>query len=126
MLRKLGLVLMVLAVLAASGTHWMVFQSIAWTTMLADNLQTTSLSQAIARTFDGKHPCCLCKEIAKSKQSEKKTDLQVELKRLDFSYSNFGFVLYPPSEFRELRPGNETGLLLAHAPAVPPPKELLA
>lgn len=115
---------MIVAVLAASGTHWMVFQSIAWTTMLADNLHTTSLSQAIARTFDGKHPCCLCKEIARSKRSEKKSDFQVELKRLDFSYSDSEVVLCPPSAFRELRAGNETGPLLAKAPAVPPPKEL--
>jgi hypothetical protein len=125
-LRRLGHVLMIVAVLAANGTHWMVLQSIAWTTMLADNLQTSSLSQAIVRTFDGQHPCCFCKQIAKAKQSEKKSDFQVELKRLDFSYSNSELVFCPPSEFRELRAGNETGPLLTRAPAVPPPKALLA
>jgi hypothetical protein len=117
---------MVAAVLAASGTHWMVLQSIAWTTMLAENLHTDSLSQAIVRTFDGKHPCCICKAIAKGKQSEKKPDFQAETQKLDFSYTNSGFIFCPPSEFRELRAENETGLLLTHAPAVPPPKELLA
>ena len=125
MLRRIGHVLMIVAVLAASGTHWMILQSIAWTTMLADNLQTGSLSQAIERTFDGKHPCPLCKAIAAGKQSEKKSDFQLEMKRLDFSYSNSGFVFYPPSDFRELRAGNESGLLLTHAPAVPPPEGLL-
>jgi hypothetical protein len=125
-LRRLGYVLMIVAVLAANGTHWMIFQSIAWTTMLADNLHTVSLSEAIVHTFDGKHPCCLCKEIAKGKQSEKKSDFQVELKRPDFSYSNSDLIFSPPSEFRELRAGNETGPSLTRSPAVPPPKELLA
>lgn len=94
--------------------------------MLADNLHTASLSEAIVHTFDGKHPCCLCKEIARGKQSDKKTDFQMELKRLDFSYSNSEFLFLAPSAFRELRPANQSAPLLMRAPAVPPPKELLA
>lgn len=116
---------MIIAVLAATGTHWLVFQSVAWTTMFAENLHTTSLEHAVALTFDGKHPCCLCKEIAKGKQSEKKSDLQVESKKLEYSYTNFEFVFCPPSEFYEVRAVNETAKLLTHTPPVPPPKELL-
>lgn len=120
--RKIGNVLMIFAVLAATGTHWMILQSIAWTGMLAENLQTSSFSHAIQRTFDGKHPCCLCKRIAQEKQSEKKSDLQVELKKLEFPYTKFEFVFSPPSEFRELRLRDENGPLLTHAPPVPPPR----
>lgn len=122
MFRKIGNVLMIFAVLAATGTHWMILQSIAWTGMLAENLNKTTLEQAIVHTFDGKHPCCLCKEIAKHKQSEKKSDLQVELKRLEFPYEKLEFVFSPPSEFRELRLRDESGPLLTHAPPVPPPR----
>jgi hypothetical protein len=123
--RKLGQVLMIVAVLTATGTHWLAFQSVAWTTMLAENLQTSSLSQAIQRTFDGKHQCCLCKEIAKDKQSEKKSDVQNELKKLDFSHSRFEFVFCSPSHFYEVRNANDTALYLAEPPSLPPPKELL-
>jgi hypothetical protein len=116
---------MILAVLAATGTHWWVLQSVAWTTMLAENLQTTSWQKAVVCTFDGKHPCCLCKEIAKGKQSEKKSEFQVELKKLEFSHTASEFAFCPPSDFREVRAGNETATPLTHAPPVPPPKELL-
>ena len=116
---------MIVAVLSATGMHWMVLQSVAWTTMLVENLQTEPLDEALVCTFDGKHPCCLCKQIAKAKQTEKKSDVQMELRRLDFSYSNPEFALCPPSDFYELRAANESALLILHAPAVPPPKLVL-
>lgn len=93
--------------------------------MLADNLQKTSLASAIQRTFDGKHPCCLCKEIAKDKQSEKKSDIQNELKKLDFSHNRFEFVFCAPTHFYEVRPASDAVISLTQTPALPPPKELL-
>ena len=123
--RKLGHVLMIIAVLTATGTHWLAFQSVAWTTMLAENLQTSSLQRAIQQTFDGKHPCCLCKEIAKDKQSEKKSDAQVEFKKLDFSHNRFEFVFSAPAHFYEVRAVNDAAISLAEPPSLPPPKEIL-
>lgn len=117
---------MIVAVLTATGTHWLAFQSVAWTTMLAENLRTSSFQRALQRTFDGSHPCCLCKEIAKDKQTEKKSDLQVDLKKIDFSHSRFEFIFCAPSDFYEIRT-TENGLAsLTRAPALPPPKELLS
>lgn len=117
---------MIVAILTATGTHWLAFQSFAWTTMLAQNLQTTSLQRAIQRTFDGKHPCCLCKEIAKDKQSEKKSDAQLEVKKLDYSHVRFEFIFCAPTNFYEVRAANDSALSCTRLPAVPPPKELLA
>ena len=125
MLQKFGQVLLIVAVLAATGSHWIVLQSVAWTTMLADNLQNQSFTEAVQRTFDGKHPCCLCKEIAKGKQSEKKSEFQVELKKLEFSYTPFVFVFAPPLHFWEVRVPQNSPPLLVHSPPIPPPKEFL-
>jgi hypothetical protein len=123
--RKFGQVLMIVAVLSATGTHWLALQSIAWTAMLAQNLQSTSWQKAVTRTFDGKHPCCLCKQIAAGERSEKKSDLQIELKKLDYSYTSFEFVFCPPTHFYEVCAANEAATSLTRAPSVPPPKELL-
>lgn len=117
---------MIVAILMATGTHWLAFQSFAWTTMLAENLQSSSLSSAIQRTFDGKHPCCLCKEIAKDKQSEKKSDVQVELKKLDYSHNRSQFVFCGPSHFYEVRTAEDSAVSVTQLPALPPPKKLLA
>lgn len=115
---------MIVAILTTTGMHWLAFQSVAWTAMLAENLQKSSLQQAIQCTFDGKHPCCLCKEIAKGKQSEKKSDVQVELKKFDFSHNHSEFVFSAPSHFYEVRVPEDVAICLAEPPALPPPKEL--
>lgn len=116
---------MIVAVLTATGTHWLALQSVAWTAMLAENLESHSWHEAVQRTFDGKHPCCLCKEIANGKQSEKKSDTQFELKKLDYSYSRFEFVFCPPSGFYEVPVSNDAATLLTREPSVPPPRQLL-
>jgi hypothetical protein len=117
---------MILAVLSATGTHWLALQSVAWTAMLAENLHSTSWQQAVERTFDGKHPCCLCKQIAAAKKSEKKSDAQVEIKKLDYSYTTFEFVFCPPSHFYEISAPDDVAASLTRAPSDPPPEALLA
>ena len=60
--------------------------------MLAENLQTSSLHNALERTFDGKHPCCLCKQIAVNQTIRKKIGRATRIEKLDYSYTSFEFV----------------------------------
>src|SRR5262245_18723158 len=126
MLKRLGHILLIIAVLTAAGTHWLVLQSVAWTNMLMDNLQTSSLAQAVGRTFDGKHPCNLCKQIVKGKRTEKKSEMRVDWKKLEFSYAPSIFVFNPPSFSWEVRAPDDLAVPLSHAPPVPPPKATLS
>lgn len=52
--------------------------------MLANHLRADSVSVAITKTFDGQHPCPMCKAIASGKQSEKKSEAEVKLPRIEF------------------------------------------
>jgi len=63
----------VAALVLITGAHWAALQTVAWTTMLANNLRTQSVSEAVSHTFDGEHPCPLCRAIAAAKKSEKKS-----------------------------------------------------
>ena len=111
---------MIVALLAASGAHWAALQSVAWTTMLAENLQSTSLSQALVKTFDGKHPCPLCKSVAAGKAAEQKSDFTVELKKLEYPPAPDRFVT--PAQFQLLPQVNFSAEALTHEPTVPPPR----
>jgi hypothetical protein len=113
---------MIVAMLAAIGSHWAILQSVAWTQMLADNLQAAPLCEALARTFDGKHPCCLCKQISTEKKSEKKSDFNLDLKKLDFSYTPVAFIFTAPEYFWNLRALEPFHFSLPHAPPTPPPR----
>jgi hypothetical protein len=102
-----------------------VLQSLAWTTMLAKNLRTASVSEAVGRTFDGEHPCALCKNIAKSKKAEKKSDLPPEFKKFEFSFSPSTFLFTPPSIFHKVHVVDAASDALTHAPPTPPPRRFL-
>src|SRR5262249_16137718 len=116
--------LVAIALAGSIGLHWAFFQVVAWTGMVISYSQNATLTEAVAKTFDGQHPCKLCKQIAKTKQPEKKTDSKPELKKLEFSFARVSFILAAPSAFWEVRAANDAADLLSHAPAVPPPKSL--
>ena len=72
-LRKLGLLFAALAFFSIAGGHWAVLQSVAWAGMLHDYAQRTgSVAVAVEQTFDGQHPCELCREIQVVKSKEQK------------------------------------------------------
>jgi hypothetical protein len=71
--RRIGLLGMALALFSIAGGHWAVVQSVAWAEMLRDYTQRTgSLTVAVEQTFDGQHPCELCRQIQAAKSQEHK------------------------------------------------------
>jgi hypothetical protein len=117
---------MVLALACSIGLHWELVQSVAWVRMLVSYSQDAPLTEALAKTFDGKHPCALCKQIAKGKQSEKTSDLRPDRAKYEFSYTATKFVFNAPNRFRKLPIAQLASRLLNEAPPVPPPRLNLA
>ena len=124
MFRRIGHVLLIVALLGATGGHWVVLQSFAWANMLADHARTECLADAVSNTFDGKHPCPLCKQIAAERNSEKKADWQAGTSRLEFSHETIAVNLVAPSDFSLLARQNERAPMLSRTPPVPPPRSL--
>ena len=58
-------------VLATLGGHWATVQSYAWARMFAGFSQTESIGNALRMTFDGKHPCPLCRKVLQGAQHER-------------------------------------------------------
>jgi hypothetical protein len=124
MFARIGNAFLILALLGATGAHWALLQSVAWATMLADHARTENLSLAIVKTFDGKHPCALCKEVAQGRQNEKRKDAQTEIKRLEFFHPVTAFFLGPPCPFSNPMDCSFAPSQLTHSPPVPPPRNL--
>jgi hypothetical protein len=82
-LRQIGRIATIAALCCAIGLHWVALQSFAWTTMLIQYSKRAPLCQAIAQAFDGAHPCSLCHVVATGKASEKRTDIQSRVPRID-------------------------------------------
>jgi hypothetical protein len=64
----------VLVLVLSLGLHWALLQTVAWTGMLISYSRTGSFSEAVAKTFDGQHPCCLCKTIKQGRDTEKQQE----------------------------------------------------
>ena len=114
--------LVIVALIATTGGHWAALQSVAWTTMLADNLRTHSFSESVVRTFDGKHPCPICKALAAAKKSEKKSEFTLQMQKLEFPPANENPVLIAPSDFHLLPHANFFAKSLTQKPLTPPPR----
>jgi hypothetical protein len=83
-LPRLAKFILVLALACSIGLHWAFFQSLAWTSMLADNLRRDSLAQAVTHTFDGQHPCPFAKPSRTGKNRRRKANPRLFSKRLNF------------------------------------------
>jgi hypothetical protein len=110
------------ALVVTTGAHWAVLQTVAWTTMLTANLRTHSVTEAVARTFDGEHPCALCKAVAAGKKSEKKSEFTLQLNKFEFPPAAKHFVLVAPGRFELLPLANAFAESLTQKPLTPPPR----
>ena len=119
---RCGKFLVVIALVLATGAHWATLQTVAWTTMLAGNLCGQSLTEAVSQTFDGKHPCPLCKAIAAAKKSEHKSEATVQTLKLEFPPVAEKFVLVSPKPFQVFSPAEFSAELSFPKPPVPPPR----
>ena len=63
-----------IAVFAMLGGHWLVLQSVAWSRMLTEYSHQDSLATAVCKTFDGRHPCPLCRQIQAGRQQEERQE----------------------------------------------------
>jgi hypothetical protein len=121
-LARLGKILVIAALVVTTGAHWAALQTVAWTTMLANNLRTQSVSEAVCHTFDGRHLCPLCRAIAAAKKSEKKSEAVSSTLKMEFPPVAGKVILFPPTQFEELAVPDFFAELLAPKPPVPPPR----
>ena len=103
MFARCGKFLVVLALVLTTGLHWAALQTVAWGTMLAANLTTENFSSAVSQTFDGDHPCPLCKAISAGKKSEKKSEALTLKLKLEFPPLAEAFALVAPKRIAQVK-----------------------
>jgi len=113
----------VLALVSSIGLHWAFLQAMAWTGMILTYSQEGTFREALAKTFDGQHPCSLCKQIDVGKKSEKKSDGKIDgKKQLEFVYDQQMLGFSPPTSYCLLRPHDDCTPDLSTPPPLPPPR----
>ena len=120
----IGRAALIVALCLSLGLQWFALQSFAWATMLVENARSAPLSEAVARTFDGAHPCDLCHAVAAGKKAEKKTEALPVFAKVDFICPP-RLTLRPPAPapfvYQAL---TVVALTRSQPPPVPPPRLL--
>jgi hypothetical protein len=119
---RCGKLLVVFALVLATGLHWAALQTVAWTTMLAANWTTGSFSQAVSNTFDGEHLCPLCRAIAAAKKSEQKREFAAAALKLEFPPVAEKFALISSRAFSACPAADVFADSSFPRPPVPPPR----
>jgi hypothetical protein len=120
--KRLSRLLIALALAGSIGLHWAILQWVAWAGMVISYSQEGPVSQAVAKTFDGQHPCSLCKQITESKRSEKKPECKFEAGKLKFRYGAAPLICPRLPELWQLTPPDDATDPLTQAPPSPPPR----
>lgn len=111
------------ALMLSIGLHWTVLQSAAWVGMIVSYAQDGDVSEAIEKTFDGQHPCALCKLVeqgtAKEKQPQKKAPVS---KKLDMTLVAVERIAVPPPGHPDFVVLSERPAQRRPSPSVPPPR----
>jgi hypothetical protein len=109
--------------LGLAGGHWAILQTVAWTKMIVVYSRASSVRTAITQTFDGQHPCKMCKLIQKAKQSSKQQELQQPSSRHDTAFFEACAFTFPNPPCSWIAPIADFAFPSRNdPPPVPPPR----
>lgn len=118
--------LAVLTLTLTLGLHWAVLQSVAWAGMTISYSRTVGLNEALVKTFDGHHPCRLCRLVKEGKKAEKHNEAQELATKIELFFAATATPLYSV----QLAPLTSRGNLLPadrnDTPPLPPPRSHLS
>lgn len=127
MIRRRGSVcrlLLAATLLYGSGAHWLLMQGSAWANMLAARARRGSIAEAVATTFDGRHPCRVCLAVRRGAGGPAPLGFTRPSPSVDFAFSAgpasipAASVLLPSSSAPQISDS------IPHAPPLPPPKTI--
>ena len=123
---RLSKIITVFALVLTLGGHWALLQSVAWVSMCVRFAQQDSWRVALNKTFDGQHPCALCRAVQQGQQAEQEQPQRSLVQEFDlFSSVPEEFVLLESSA-TPLLPPVAIDLGRAEQPPTPPPRTFLS
>jgi hypothetical protein len=120
--RCIGRIVTIFGLYCTIGLHWFTLQSVAWTSMIIDYSKRGTFCQAIVQTFDGAHPCSLCRVVNKANSTEKKSNLQLLTPKIDMICTKRAVPVVPPIPYVDYAAGDFSVFKIGESPPVPPPR----
>lgn len=111
-----------------------VLQVIAWSRMVVNYSSEAGIAKGVSMTFDGQHPCQLCKAITRSKKQQDDPSQPKNIQLLDPAFKSFlsPATIHSPNprstEFHSpgFVPLCEVGSIFGERPPLQPPRAVSA
>jgi hypothetical protein len=116
--------LAIICALHVSGVHWLALQTVAWTGMLVSRTQTASITEAVSTTFDGDHPCPLCRAVEEAQRKQTQDEpvpVLEQLGKLNFVNPIATAIPAPTVGGFQFPALIQAGELRSESPPTPPP-----
>ena len=111
------------------GLPWMLVQSVAWLGMAVTyTAESGSWIQGLSDTFDGNHPCPLCKAVQKNFEQDKQasetapTSEKTQVGKFVFGIVKVPVFLFPPRHQGQWSTISDHPRRLTYELVTPPPK----
>jgi hypothetical protein len=109
-LLRFAQVILVFAVFCMANGSDFIVQGFAWGTMIIDYSSRDTVVEAVLKTFDGNHPCKICKKVDEQQNSQTKRMIETGLRKLDlccaapelFELPDLGSTSFPAFETKTL------------------------
>ena len=125
MLGKISRGLLIASLVLTLGFHWTILQSVAWVGMIVEYSGQYTMQEAVTKTFDGQHPCPICKLVRAGKSTEGKSEIKPAAQRFDlFAAAGAAFYFPPSPEPAFFQVASMTGRM--ETPPLPPPRSAAA
>ena len=122
-MRRLTRWLLITALSLSIGLQWAVVQGAAWVGMIVAYSQEATVAQSVAMTFDGSHPCELCKAVQRGESTPSTQNVKPNVLKLDLAAPEAGlFVFETPAVSAPAWIGSWSPAI-STAPPTPPPRQ---
>jgi len=88
-------IILVFAVFCMANGSDFIAQGFAWGTMIIDYSSHDTVVEAVLKTFDGNHPCKICKKVDEQQHSQTKRMMEAGLRKLDLCCATPDLLILP-------------------------------
>jgi hypothetical protein len=121
---RLSQILVVAALVVSIGLHWAVLQSAAWVGMaVAYSVEKGSITEGLSDTFDGNHPCLLCKAVDEGKKGKEKTEVKSPIKKIQMLTVRHISFISPQGDSISYSSLDERPAMRESVPLIGPPRQ---
>ena len=113
---------MVFALSCSAGLPSACVQSAAWVGMFVTFAREAPLTESISKTFDGRHPCGLCKVVQREESSKKKHDILRSTLKFELAMPECEEFVFPQMSSPRWAAVAARGDGFRREPPSPPPK----